>query len=201
LVSRKYYKKKILKLEKKFNKMDVATTLWRLQQAHQRQLNEWDRIGRRLKRLTGKRSSDLLIHDPLLQPPFVAHPGQRMSGGGQQTPMPLPMARKQTTQIRRNHPNKSVKFKASNNNTLDLLVVGQQLQMHRPPGRRHVQLHSPMSSQPRQHIEEYVYFYPVHYHETDHWPPHGQPEPNLVVDARFVAELLDELLLPAGNRI
>ncbi|EDW53680.1 uncharacterized protein LOC6620265 [Drosophila sechellia] len=176
--------------------MDVAT-LWRLQQAHQRQRNEWDRIGRRLKRLTGKRSSDLLIHDPLLLAPFAAHPGQRMSGGGQLAPM----ASKQTTQMRRNHPSKSVKFPAPNNNPLDLLVVGQRLIMHRPPGRRQVQPHSPMSSQPRQHVEEYVYFYPVHYHETDHWPPHGQREPNLVMDARFVAELLDELLMTAGNRI
>ncbi|EDV47523.1 uncharacterized protein LOC6551616 [Drosophila erecta] len=188
--------------------MDDATH-WRLQQAHQRQRTEWDRIGRRLKRLTGKRSSDLLLHDPLLQPPFAAHPGhtghpghpghpgQRMSGGQQ---VPIPMASKQTTQIRRNHRSKSNNFPAPNN-PLELLVVGQQLQMHRPPGRRHVQLQGAPGSQPRQQIEEYVYFYPVQYFELDHWPPHGQQEPELVMDARFMAELLDELLMNAGNRI
>ncbi|XP_043660848.1 uncharacterized protein LOC122625058 [Drosophila teissieri] len=177
--------------------MDVATPC-RLQQAHQRQRKEWDRIGRRLKLLTGKRSSDLLLHDPLLQPPFAAHPRQRMSGCQQ---LPMPMVRKQSTQIRRNHPNRSAKCPAPND-PLELLVVGQQLQMHRPPGRRHVQLQDPASSsQPRQQIEEYVYFYPVHYYEMDHWPPHAKQEPSLVVDARFMAELLDELLLNAGNPI
>ncbi|XP_039498846.1 uncharacterized protein LOC120456227 [Drosophila santomea] len=170
--------------------MDVATPC-RLQQAHQRQRKEWDRIGRRLKLLTGKRSSDLLLHDPLLQPPFAAHPRQRMCGGQQ---LPMPMVGKQTT-----HSNRSAKFPAANN-PLELLVVGQQLQMHRPPGRRHVQLQDPhSSSQPRQQI--CFCFYPVHYYEMDHWPPHAQQEPSLVVDARFMAELMDELLLNAANLI
>nr|XP_016923061.1 uncharacterized protein LOC108004632 [Drosophila suzukii] len=177
-------------------------TFWRLQQAHQRQRKEWDRIGRRLKRLTGKRSSDLLLHDPLLQPPYAADPGQQMwmrMSGGQQVAMPMNQ-KQATTQKRRNQPHKSFKFSSSKDN---LLVVGHRLQMHQPPGRRHVQLQDATgSSQPRQQMEEYVYFYPVNCCELEHGSPPGQvEEPYLVVDPRFMAELLDELLLDAGKPI
>ncbi|XP_016956332.1 uncharacterized protein LOC108028856 [Drosophila biarmipes] len=176
-------------------------TMRRLQQAHQRQRKEWDRVGRRLKRLTGKRSSDLLLHDPLLQPPYAADPGQRLwmrMSGGQQVAMPVDR-RQATSPKRRNHPQKAFKFSASKD---DLLVVGQRLQMHQPPGRRLVQLQGATptgSCQSHQQMEQYVYFYPLNCCELESWsPPAPGEEPYLVVDPRFMAELLDELLLQAG---
>ncbi|XP_017056018.1 uncharacterized protein LOC108097936 [Drosophila ficusphila] len=176
-------------------------TLWRLQQAHQRQRREWDRIGRRLQRLTGKRSSDLLLNDPLLQPPLAGDPGQRMRmSGGQQAAISLDG----------NHANDEARrqpYRMDNSGgKLDLLVVGRQLLMHRLPGRRNVQLQQLQDLPSSQHRlskeEEYVYIYPCSYHgmEMDSWSPSGlASEPYLVVDARFLAELLDELLMDATN--
>ncbi|XP_017085321.1 uncharacterized protein LOC108117421 [Drosophila eugracilis] len=177
-----------------------GATLWRLQLAHQRQYKEWDRIGRRLKRLTGKKSSDLLLHDPLLQPSFVAINGQRMwvrMSGGQQ--VPIPIEKNRATQKHRNEQNKSGIKIIPPKNPLDLVIVGQQLHMHQPPGRRHVRLENP-SSRTHLQMEEYVHFHSFrNYYKFDHWGPYSQEESYAVIDARFMMELFNELLMDVSS--
>ncbi|KAH8317507.1 hypothetical protein KR074_007111, partial [Drosophila pseudoananassae] len=192
----------------------------RLKQTYQRHCLERERITRRLKRLTGKRSIDLLCKDSTAPPIAITMAAlsspSRMKGGQQmgslETPLPqqrqvppTPPSRPCSSPIsvaRKRSPRKASRHVAKT--TPDLLVVGHQLPMHAPPQSRRIPL-------PRQPVDDYIYFYPGHYPEMIYWHPQGmlfQPEqphqilvkdeePPRVVDKRFIAELVDGLILEA----
>ncbi|EDV34393.1 uncharacterized protein Dana_GF21294 [Drosophila ananassae] len=197
----------------------------RLKQAYQRHRLERERITRRLKRLTGKRSIDLLCNDASPPPIAIAIAElsiQRRMKGGQQMrsleahallprphlrqvpPTPPPTPRASPIPVSRKRPPRKASRHAAKS-TPDLFVVGHQLPMHAPPQSRRIPL-------PRQPVDDYIYFYPGQYPDMIYWHPQGmlfqpqqphQPhqilvkgeEPPRVVDERFIAELVDELIL------
>ncbi|XP_022223784.2 lateral signaling target protein 2 homolog [Drosophila obscura] len=142
------------------------STMWRLQEACQRNLVERQRIRKRLQHLTGKRSGELLCNDknrhcqaddwPCLTSFGVADARERM---GAPAPQPPSSGPKRARARKLKH---SCNRYTGEMPPLELLVVGHQLPMHSLP------MTTTRSHQPSEHLLQ------QHQHQQQQQKQHSQ---------------------------